>query len=150
MTARSIHDAFGLLNEFLREDPSYLKSSAAYGDRGERALRSALRLFLRKPAIGFVWLVYRNRRPVGVCVVCHAISTSIGGLVVKLDDVFIEPSAQREGVGRYMLRSLAKNLRLRRVKRIDTSVYQDNWNGDRFYRALGFRRLGEERLAWVL
>ncbi|MBM4087742.1 MAG: hypothetical protein FJ272_23375, partial [Planctomycetes bacterium] len=91
--------AFELLNAFLREDEHYLASSAVYGDGGEPALRNALELFLQRPELGFVWLALEGERPVGVCFVCLAISTSTGTLVAKLEDVFVAHGWRSRGVG---------------------------------------------------
>jgi hypothetical protein len=42
-----------------------------------------------------VWLTYDEGEPVGVWIICFAISTSIGGMVAKLDDVFVIGSKRR-------------------------------------------------------
>jgi RimJ/RimL family protein N-acetyltransferase len=49
-----------------------------------------------------------------------------------------------------MLRALEKQLRREKVKRIDTAVVTDNAGAARFYARMGYRALGEERLAKVL
>jgi GNAT superfamily N-acetyltransferase len=143
-------DAAQLLNTFLREDEHYLASSKAYGDKGVPALRQALRMFLRRPELGFVWLAYVDGNSVGVCVVCYAISTSIGGRVAKLDDVFVVQKRQRQGIATAMLKALTVELRREGVRRIDTSVYKRNRAGEQYYHRLGFKPLHEERLALVL
>ncbi len=86
MSADLVSDARSILGAFLEEDEFYLDSSAVYGDGGERALDRALELFLARPDLGFVWLAYDGDTPAGVCVISLAISTSVGGLVAKLDD----------------------------------------------------------------
>jgi len=143
-------DALCLLNTFLREDKHYLASSRAYGDEGLPALKRAIRAFLDHPELGFIWLAYLGSKPAGVCVVSYAISTSIGGLVAKLDDVFVANDLQRQGIATEMLTALAEQLRREGVRRIDTSVYTQNYDAERYYEKLGFKTLGEERLALVL
>lgn len=150
MDAARSTEAFQLLNTFLRQDEFYLASSAAYGDRGVRAVRKALNMFLDHPELGFVWLAYSEGRPAAVCVVSYAISTSIGGLVAKLDDVFVATHHRRHGVATAMIRALAANLRKQGVQRIDTGVHRKNRTGEGLYAKLGFKSLGEERLAMVL
>jgi len=142
--------AFELLNAFLREDEHYLASSAVYGDGGEPALRNALELFLQRPELGFVWLALDGERPVGVCFVCLAISTSTGTVVAKLEDVFVAHGWRSRGVGTQLLSSLVDELRRLGVKRVDTAVHFDNPRARRFYERNGFRSLGEERLARVI
>lgn len=150
MTEQRRADAVALLNAFLREDKYYLKTSAAYGDKGPPALRRATRMFLARPELGFVWIAYADDEPAGVCVVSYVISTSIGGLAAKLDDVFVAPRWQRQGVATAMLTALAAELKRNRVRRIDTSVYLKNRAAKAYYRRLGFEALNEERLAKVL
>ena len=150
MTAAQERDAFVLLNTFLREDEYYLATSDAYGDEGFLALRRALDAFLQHPELGFVWLAYVGDEPAGVCVVSYAISTSIGGLVAKLDDVFVATRFQGQGTGTKMHNALIEQLRKEKIRRIDTSVYKQNSNAESYYESLGFRSLGEERLALVL
>jgi len=150
MTARDAKAAEALLSAFLREDEHYLGTSAVYGDKGPRALKSALRLFLTRPRLGFVWLAFADGAPAGVCVISYAISTSIGAVVGKLDDVFVADGFRGKGIGEAMLRALEKQLRKEKVKRIDTAVVTDNAGAARFYARMGYRALGEERLAKVL
>jgi GNAT superfamily N-acetyltransferase len=150
MSAASRADALALLKGFLTEDEHYLDSSRAYGDGGEAALEAALDLFLNRPELGFVWLAFEDAEPVAVCVVCFAISTSLGKVVAKLDDVFVVAGKQGRGIGAAHLSSLKEELRRMGVGRIDTSVHLHNDAARRFYERHGFQPLNEERLACVL
>jgi ribosomal protein S18 acetylase RimI-like enzyme len=150
MTKTRRADAQALLNAFLREDEHYLETSGSYGDAGLPALKRALALFLRRSDLGFVWLAYADNGPAAVCVVSYAISTSIGGLVAKLDDVYVAPQLHGRGVGTEMLKSLIKELKRKRVRRIDTSVHSGNDVAEKFYRKNGFAMLGEERLTLLI
>jgi len=87
---------------------------------------------------------------VGACVVCHAISTSRGTLVAKLDDVTIPRAWRNRGVGGAMLGTLAAYLRRRGITRVDCGCHRDNAGAWRFYERLGFRPLDEERIALLL
>ena len=150
MAELDIGDAGAVLGEFLSTDQHYRDSSLAYGDGGIAALRAALRLFLARPEIGFVWLAYEHGTPVGACVVCFAISTSAGAVVAKLDDVCVVSGREGRGVGTALLDTLKNELRRLQVKRIDTSCHLDNRGAKRFYERHGFRSLNEERLALLL
>ena len=145
-----IEGARCLLNEFLSEDKHYLDSSTAYGHAGDAALQSSLQFFVDHPEIGFVWLAYDNELVVGVCVINYAISTSIGGLVGKLDDVMVKLNKRSCGIGSEMLTLLKDQLLLEGVLRIDTGVHNKNSSGRQFYHRLQFQSLNEERLACVL
>jgi GNAT superfamily N-acetyltransferase len=150
MTKTRRADAQALLNAFLREDQHYLETSGSYGDAGLPALKRALGLFLRRSDLGFVWLAYADNEPAAVCVVCYAISTSIGGLVAKLDDVYVAPHLHGRGVGTQMLKALKQELKRRHVRRIDTSVHNGNEVAANYYKKNGFTMLGEERLTLLL
>ncbi len=140
-----------MLGAFLSEDEHYRASAAVYGDGGEAALGCALDLFLARPEIGFVWLAQvqdgATLQTVGACVVCHAISTSCGAVVAKLDDVTIRADWRGRGIGRQMLSALMQYLRAQGIARIDCGCHRDNTGAWRFYERLGFRPLDEERIA---
>jgi GNAT superfamily N-acetyltransferase len=150
MTAATRADAERLLAQFLLTDEHYRASASAYGDGGARALGRALDLFLRHPEIGFVWLALAGGEAIGACVVCHAISTSRGGLVAKLDDVTVDAGSQGQGVGATMLAALATDLRERGFVRIDTACHRENARAWRFYERQGYRPLDEERISLLL
>lgn len=150
MTAADVTDAFEMLRAFLNEDEHYLASSAAYGDRGFQGLNDALDLFLEQPELGFVWMAFDEDGAAGICVICYAISTSMGSVVVKLDDVSVKPDRRGLGVGTALLEQLKEQLRKESVKRIDVAVHMENPEARRFYERLGFVTLNEERLACVI
>ncbi len=150
MTAADVTDAFEMLRVFLREDEHYLASSEAYGDRGFHGLNDALDLFLERPELGFVWLAYDDEGVAGVCVVCYAISTSMGAVVAKLDDVSVKTDRRGQGVGTALLEQLKEQLRKELVMRIDVGVHLENPEAKRFYERAGFIALNEERLACVI
>ena len=154
MTAVDVPDAFDMLSAFLTEDEHYLASSKAYGDRGTAGVMDALDLFLTRPELGFVWLAYDEagdeRLIAGLCVICYAISTSLGTLVGKLDDVSVKENRRGQGVGTALIQQLKKELHKHNVMRIDVAVHVDNPGGRRFYEQLGFSALNEERLACLI
>jgi GNAT superfamily N-acetyltransferase len=150
MTAADVSDAFEMLSAFLTEDEHYLASSNAYGDRGFHGLNDALDLFLEQSELGFVWMAFDEIGVAGVCVVCYAISTSMGAVVAKLDDVSVKLDRRGQGIGTALLEQLKEQLRKESVTRIDVAVHVDNPDARRFYEALGFVGLNEERLACVI
>jgi GNAT superfamily N-acetyltransferase len=150
MTTNERDDARALLLSFLSEDEYYLDSSSAYGACGDAALDAALDLFLSQPELGFVWLAYEGTEALAACVVCFAISTSLGTIVAKLDDVVVASGKRGGGIGRALLSALKEELRRIGVGRIDTSVHMQNTAARRFYERHGFQTLHEERLACVL
>jgi ribosomal protein S18 acetylase RimI-like enzyme len=150
MRAADVRDAFQMLSAFLGEDEHYLASKEAYGDLGVRGLNDALDLFLETPELGFVWMAYDQNVVAGVCVVCYAISTSMGAVVAKLDDVSVKPELRGKGVGTTLLEQLKAQLLKESIRRIDVAVHLENPEARRFYERLGFVALNEERLACVI
>ena len=61
-----------------------------------------------------------------VCVVCYAISTSMGSVVAKLDDVSVKGDRRGHGTGSEMLEQLKEQLRKEAVTRIDVAVHLEN------------------------
>jgi len=105
---------------------------------------------LQRPELGFVWLAYDEHGAAGMCVICYAISTSMGALVAKLDDVSVKADRRGKGVGTALMEQLKEQLRKESVLRIDVGVHLKNPAALRFYERLGFVTLNEERLACVI
>ncbi len=150
MTAASLPGALAVLTEFLTDDAHYLASSDVYGDAGPGATMAALRLFLERPELGLVYVARRGDDVIAACVACYAISTSRGGLVIKLDDVSVKRAHTGHGIGGAMLEALKVFLRTQGVSRIDCGCHRDNMGAWRFYERHGFRPLHEERIACLL
>src|SRR4026209_2614712 len=150
MGAADVSDAFHMLSDFLSADEHYLASSEAYGDLGLKGLNNALDLFLERPELGFVWMAYDDRGVAGICVVCYAISTSMGAVVAKLDDVSVKEDRRGKGTGSEMLQLLKEQLRKEAVTRIDVAVHLQSPEARRFYEKAGFVALNEERLSCLI
>ena len=150
MREADLHAVEALFAAFLQDDEHYRDVASLYGDAGPEALRGALRLFLERPELGFVWLARRGHEAVGCCVACFAISTSRGTLVAKFDDVNVRPGLEGQGVGTRMIETLKAELRRAGATRIDTATHFDNPGARRFYERLGFASLREERLSCLL
>ncbi len=145
-----MRDAFEMLSNFLSADEHYLASSQAYGDLGMKGLNDALDLFLERPELGFVWMAFDEQGAAAICVISYAISTSMGAVVAKLDDVSVKDDRRGKGVGTDMIEHLKDQLRKESVTRIDVAVHMDNPDARRFYEKTGFVRLNEERLSCVI
>ena len=150
MSVADVAAAEALFLAFLQADPHYLEVASVYGDAGPDALKRALRLFIDKPELGFVWTARDGHDVVGCCVICYAISTSRGSIVAKLDDVNVRPGLEGRGVGSAMMASLKDELRRIGVTRIDTATHFDNPGARRFYERHGFASLREERMSCLL
>jgi ribosomal protein S18 acetylase RimI-like enzyme len=150
MRTGDVRDAFEMLTKFLSADEHYLASSAAYGDLGLKGLNNALDLFLERPELGFVWMAFDEEGAAAVCVVCYGISTSMGSVVAKLDDVSVKEDRRGKGVGTALMDQLKEELRRDAITRIDVAVHMENPDARRFYEKIGFVSLNEERLSCVI
>ena len=103
-------DAFALMRAFRRD---------------EAALGEALAMFVERPDYGFVWLAYDDDIPAGCVSVAFAISTSTGGLLAELRDVWVVPDRRRRGIGSALLATLHGRLDQLGVGRIEAAIPAD-------------------------
>ncbi len=87
-----------------------------------------------------VLLAELDGAPAGFALFFPNYSTWEGRPGLYLEDIFVEPSARKHGVGRKLIAAMAKIARERNCARIDLSML--DWNPARgFYNRLGFRHL---------
>lgn len=122
MAEGSLLDGYDLITTFLTEDRYYLGSSHAYG----------------------------GAQAAGVCVVSYAISTSVGTVVAKMDDLFVATARQGRGVGSKVLVHLKSGLRRLGIVCTGTRAHLEDGSARRCYLQNGFQALHEDRLACVL
>jgi len=90
-----------------------------------------------------VAIAYSATEPVGFAVFFHNYSTFLGRTGLYLEDLFVLPEWRGRGLGRALLRYVARIAVTRDCGRLEWSVL--NWNEPaiRFYRALGARPMDE-------
>jgi GNAT superfamily N-acetyltransferase len=81
--------------------------------------------------------------PVGYALFFHSYSTFVGKPGVYLEDVFVKPAARGRGVGKALLREVARIARDRDCGRMEWSVLNWNTPAIEFYQSLGAEPLGE-------
>jgi len=101
---------------------------------------------------------YYEEKPVGFALFFHNFSTFLGRPGLYIEDLYVKPGFRGKGIGRTMLRYLAKLARDRNCGRFEWAVLDWNEPAIKFYKGLGavaledwtkFRVSGEalERLA---
>lgn len=150
MAAADLSESAALLIAFLNSDIVGAHRDAYGGEADASAVDRALSLFLKEPALGFVWIARNDEALVGLAVVCLTVSTNIGGIVAKLPDVVVTPRERGRGIGALLMNSLRDELRRSNVRRIDLGVHDDNVDARRFYERLGFVANHEIGMSWVL
>ncbi len=81
--------------------------------------------------------------PVGFALFFHNYSTFLGRPGIYLEDIYVAPEARGRGVGRALMRYVAKLAVERRCGRLEWAVL--DWNGSAiaFYRSLGAEAMDE-------
>ena len=84
-----------------------------------------------------VLIAYWEQQPVGFALYFRSFSTFLGQAGIYLEDLFVEPSQRGKGIGKALLRRLAKIAVERGYGRLEWSVLDWNTPSIEFYRSLG-------------
>jgi diamine N-acetyltransferase len=84
--------------------------------------------------------------PVGFALYFFNFSTFVGRPGLYLEDLFVRPAMRGKGVGRSLLRALARIARDRDCGRLEWAVLDWNEPALAFYRSLGARQMNE----WIV
>ncbi len=122
-----------LILSFVRDLAEYEKLSHEV-EATEELLRETL--FGPAPAAE-VMLGYLNEEPVAFALFFSTFSTFIGRPGIYLEDLYVKPNARSRGIGKLMLRAVARMARERGAGRLEWSVLDWNEPALRFYRSLG-------------
>ena len=87
-----------------------------------------------------------NGTPVGFALYFFNFSTFVGRPGLYLEDLFVRPAERSRGIGRELLRALARIARERGCGRMEWAVLDWNEPALRFYRSLGARQMKE----WIV
>jgi GNAT superfamily N-acetyltransferase len=106
----------------------------------EDVLRASL--FGARPAAE-VLLAYANDQPAGMAIFFQNFSSFLGVAGLYLEDLFVRPAWRRHGVGRKLLKELARIAVSRGCGRVEWAVLDWNEPAIKFYKALGARAMDE-------
>ena len=84
--------------------------------------------------------------PAGFALYFFNFSTFVGRPGLYLEDLFVKPALRSHGIGRALLRELARIARQRNCGRMEWAVLDWNEPALRFYKTLGARQLNE----WIV
>lgn len=122
-----------LILEFVRGLAEYEKHLDRLETTEERIRKT---IFCAEPAAQVVF-AYLDDIAVGFAVYFHTYSTFVGLPGLYLEDLFVKPEARGQGVGRELLRYLAKMAKEKGYSRIEWAVLDWNESAIRFYKRLG-------------
>lgn len=87
-----------------------------------------------------------NGEPAGFALYFYNFSTFVGRPGLYLEDLFVRPAHRQHGIGRALLRELARVAQQRNCGRMEWAVLDWNEPALRFYQSLGARQLNE----WII
>ena len=93
-----------------------------------------------------VLLAELDGEPAGFALYFFNFSTFVGRPGLYLEDLFVRPAQRSHGIGRALLRALARIARERNCGRMEWAVLDWNEPALRFYQTLGARQLKE----WII
>jgi GNAT superfamily N-acetyltransferase len=99
-------------------------------------------LFGPKPAAE-VLLAYWDDAPAGYAVFFENFSTFLGCAGIYLEDLFVEPELRGKGIGKALLREVAKQAQRRVCGRLEWAVLDWNKPAIDFYLSLGAKPMDE-------
>ena len=87
-----------------------------------------------------------DREPAGFALYFFNFSTFVGRPGLYLEDLFVKPALRSHGIGRALLRELARIARQRNCGRMEWAVLDWNEPALRFYKSLDARQMNE----WII
>lgn len=93
-----------------------------------------------------VLLAYMNGEPAGFAIYFHNFSTFLGRPGLYLEDLYVRPHMRGQGIGKTLLRYLARIAEERGCGRLDWCSIDWNTSANRFYRSIGAEVLEEIRI----
>jgi ribosomal protein S18 acetylase RimI-like enzyme len=104
-------------------------------------LRRQLAQFLSEPAYGCGWLATRTRPDValGYLLCSFVYSFEHGGPMAEVDELFVDTSYRRQGIGQALLARARTDLAAHGCVCLQMQVADDNVQAQEFYARLGFK-----------
>lgn len=93
---------------------------------------------LKKPSYEFYFVKDKNGNEVGYFAV------EIKNPVLKIDKIYVDPSIQRQGLGKKIYRHITEIAKEKKAKTIALNVNRRNSSAIRFYSKLGFKIIRSE------
>ena len=101
--------------------------------------RVGLSLILENPQLGEILVIRAGEHIIGMVNLLYTVSTALGGKVVLLEDMIIDPAHRDRGAGTRLLSDAIEHARRSGCLRITLLTDDDNVDAQRFYLRQGFR-----------
>jgi len=100
---------------------------------------NALRMLLRKPSLGRVWVAEDGTRMVGYLVLTYNYDLEFGGDEGIVTELYVETSVRGWGIGRKLIDAARSFCHKSGIGTIELQVSKNNRRARSFYKSLGFR-----------
>lgn len=97
-----------------------------------------LRLILEQPSRGRIFVARTDHRIIGMVNLQITISTAMGGFVLLMEDVFIDPDHRGQDYGTQMMKYVIDFAKAKDFKRITLLTDKISAESQRFFQKLGF------------
>lgn len=128
----------------LENETAVLEMAAAFHVEDGHPLKdsspSAIRALLEGSELGQIFLVQRLGETIGYCALCYTMSLEFGGLVVILDDLFIQKPLRGQGAGKAVLAQVEELAKKKKAVQVFLEVENANGRALNFYEKLGFKQ----------
>src|SRR4051812_30205073 len=104
----------------------------------EAAARDAIPALVADPSVGRIWLINDGERTVGYVVLTLCYSIEFGGRIAFVDELFIEASHRRHGIGSQTLAFIEEKTAALGVRTLLLEVTKSNDAAKSLYRKQGF------------
>jgi len=101
--------------------------------------RVALEKLLKDNTLGYVWLIYSDQVPIGYIILTLGYSLEYHGRDAFIDELYIEASHRRRGIGTQALKFIEQFCRTIGVNALHLEVDRDDLGAQAFYRNASFK-----------
>lgn len=100
--------------------------------------RNALIQLLNHKSLGQIWLIQYNSQTIGYVVLTLGYSLEYGGRETFIDELYIAPAYQKQGIGKQTIKFLEEVCISLNVQTLHLEVERNNTSVQSFYRRVGF------------
>ncbi len=88
--------------------------------------------------IGQIYAAVEDDKIVGMVSLLYTVSTALGGRVAVLEDMIVDPSYRKQGIGTKLIQYALEDAKSRGCMRVTLLTDSENLKAQKFYRDCGF------------
>jgi ribosomal protein S18 acetylase RimI-like enzyme len=104
-----------------------------------KTIPNALRMLLRKPSLGRIWVAEDGTRMVAYLVLTYNYDLEFGGAEGIVTELYVERSVRGFGIGRKLIDAARSFCHKSGIGTIELQVSKNNRRARSFYKSLGFQ-----------